>query len=194
MAKRVTVEELNRKLNKILKNQKLILEEEAEELKEEKKIESEEEEELRKLKAIHAEITEELGAHPLTKITIRDIAKGAIGSFIGVVAHFTFFYGIEVAEWLSMARATALFPISFAIGGIFMYATGFRKIKDKKILSFLPVRLVVLYLVSLIVSMLVLAFFSPEFSHGFEIAYKQLSTVTLIAVVGACTADLIGKE
>ena len=75
-----------------------------------------------------------------------------------------------------------------------MYATGFRKIKDPKILMFLPIRLIVLYLTAIVMSVLVLLFFNAGFGNNFEDAFKQVSTVTLTAIIGACTADLIGKE
>lgn len=194
MAKRVTLSELDKKLNKVIKNQSVLLKGQSKLERLEKQIESEEEEELKRLKSIRKEIEEELGPHPLTKITSRDIAKGVVGSFIGIVAHFTFFYGIKVAHWLTMTRAALLYPLSLVIGGVFMYATGFRKVKGVRVMKFLPVRLLVLYIVSLVVSALVLFFFSPEFLHSFEYAFKELSTVSLIAIIGACTADLIGKE
>ncbi len=195
--KKVSLEQLNAKLDVLLKNQSKILKEEKKIEREEERLESEESGELlelRKLRELDTEIAKEIGEHPLSKVTIRDVAKGGVGAFVGVVAHFTFFYGIEVAEWLSFSRATALYPISFFIGGVFMYATGFRKVKDKKILHILPIRLIVLYITALLVAAAVLAFFSPEFLHHPELAYRQLSTVTLIAIIGACTADLIGKE
>ena len=190
MKKKVSLQELNRKLDLLLRRQQKLFSEEKEVDAEEHK----ELDQLRKLEAVEQQVVQELGEHPLTKITIRDIARGTIGAFIGVVAHFTFFYGIEVAEWLSITRATLLYPLSFMVGGIFMYATGFRKINDKRVLAFLPTRLIVLYAVALIVSALVLFFFSPEFTRHLDVAYKQLATVTLIAIMGACTADLIGKE
>lgn len=188
--KKVTLQEVNSKLDLLLRSQKKLLNEETE-------VDAEEHEELahlRQLEAVEQQVLQDVGSHPLTRITSRDIARGTVGAFIGVVAHFTFFYGIEVAEWLSITRATLLYPLSLLIGGIFMYATGFRKINDRRVLAFLPTRLIVLYLVALIVSALVLFFFSPEFTRHLDTAYKQLATVTLIAIMGACTADLIGKE
>lgn len=181
--KSVTLEDINRKLDALLSRERHVEREETEELAE-----------LEQLRKVEKEISKELGPHPLTTITYRDMVRGGIGALIGVVAHFTFFYGIEVATWLSMTRATLLYPFTLLIGALFMYATGFRKIKDPKVLNFLPARLFVLFFVSVLVSALVLAFFSPEFRHGFEIAYKQLATVTLIAMLGACTADLLGKD
>jgi len=188
--KGVSLEEINRKLDLVLSREKR-MEREEEKVEEE---ESQELVELQRLRHIEKEIEKETGPHPLTRVTMRDVAKGSIGAFVGVVAHFTFFYGIEVAEWLTMLRATLLYPLSFLVAGVFMYATGFRKINDPKILKVLPLRLIVMYVVSFLVSALVLFFFSPSFFVHFESTYKQLATVTLIAVIGACTADLIGKD
>ena len=57
----------------------------------------------------------------------------------------------------------------------------------------MPVRLLVLYICSLIMSVLVLLLFYPNFGHNFLESYKMVAGVMLAAVVGACTADLIGK-
>ena len=197
MQKKVSLTQLNSKLDLLLRNQRKLMSEERTLEREEEQVEQEEQQglaHLQKLEAVEKQVVQELGPHPLTKITLRDIARGTVGAFIGVVAHFTFFYGIEVAGWLSFTRATLLYPLSLFIGGIFMYATGFRKIDDKRVLSFLPSRLLVLYAVALVVSAFVLFFFSPQFTLNLQIAYKQLATVTLIAIMGACTADLIGKN
>jgi len=188
--KKVNLEEIDRKLNLLLKDVKKIK-------KEEKYIEKEEEielEELRKLEEIEEKIKKGVGVHPLRKITYRDLAKGALGAFIGVVAHYTFIYGIHVAEDIDIFRATLLFPIAYLLGGVFLYATGFRKVSTK-MLWFLPVRLTVLFVISLIMAVLVLYLFHPDFmQHFFWNGYKQVATVTLTGIIGACTADLIGRE
>lgn len=188
---------ISKKLDIVLKNQQKLLKEEAEELKEEKEILSEEKKELtalERLELLEQEIAKTVEPHPLTKVTYRDIARGCVGAFIGVMAHYTFVYGIKVAEDISIARAYALFPLSFAIGGIFMYFTGFRKVKDAKILWFLPVRLTVLYSVALLMALGVLLFFSPDFGQTWDVSVKQLATVTLLGVIGSVTADLLGGE
>ena len=197
MPKRVTLADLNRKLDKVISAQKTMLAEEIAVHTEEKAIHREETEELKKLSQLEKyeeELIKEVGEHPLKEITYRDVAKGTVGAVIGVVAHYTFVYGIKVAATIDVTRATLLFPISYAFGGIFMYLTGFRRIRDPKIMSFLPVRLTVLYLVAVVTAILTLMLFNPEFFQDFWIAYKQVATVTLSATIGACTADLIGKE
>jgi len=190
MPKKVSLESINRKLDLLLKGEK-------KELKEEGIVEKEEASELKKLRELEIfekEIVKDVGEHPLQKLTYKDIAKGSIGAFIGVAAHYSFVYGVKVAAEIDVARASLLFPISYIFGGVFMYMTGFRRIKDPRIVSFLPVRLTILYLVAIITAVLVLWLFSPEFFHDFWTTYKQIATVTLSAVIGACTADLVGKE
>lgn len=183
------------------KEEKKMEKEELKENKELKKIEKEleskgkrEEEELLKLKSLEEEIKKEVGTHPLRKVGLKDIVKGFVGAFIGLVVHYTFFYGIKIAENLDFTRSTLLFVLSFFVGIMFIYATGFRKIKDPKVLMFIPVRLIILYLISVIMSILVLYLFYPKFGHDFMESYKMVSVVLLAAIVGACTADLIGKE
>src|SRR3989338_3897259 len=61
---------------------------------EEKKIEKE----TKKVEAAEKAIKNEVTQKPLTKLTMRDINKGIIGAFIGVVAHFAFIYGRQIAK------------------------------------------------------------------------------------------------
>ncbi|MBD3304164.1 DUF2391 family protein [Candidatus Woesearchaeota archaeon] len=191
--KKVTLEEINKKLDNLSKTLKkcLLLEE---------KIAAEEHEELQKeleeLKMLERleENLEKRGPHPLKKITYKDFAKGALGAFIGIVAHYTVIYGIHIAEKLTITRATILFILAYVLGGVFLYATGFRKVSTR-LIWFLPVRLTVLYGISLVMSVAVLYLFFPDFIHHFFWeGYKQVAAVTLTALIGACTADLIGKE
>lgn len=215
-------QDINSKLDQIIALQKKLLKEEnkikeeefmleeeekktkKEELKETKELkkiekglelrEKKEEEELLKLKNLEEEIKREVGTHPLRKVGFKDIVKGFVGAFIGLVVHYTFFYGIKIAENLDFTRSTLLFVLSFFIGIIFIYTTGFRKIKDPKVLMFIPIRLIILYVISVVMSILVLYLFYPKFGHDFMESYKMVSVVLLAAIVGACTADLIGKD
>jgi uncharacterized membrane protein len=188
---------INKKLDKILSvENKLLMVEKDLEKKEDKELafESKEESDLEKLERIEKEIKNEIGEHPLAKITYKDVVKGLVGSFVGLAIHYTFVYGVKVSEELTMTRATLLFPLTFLVGLLFIYATGFRKVKDKELLWFMPIRLVVLYVCSLVMSLAVLYLFYPEFGQSFEVSYKMTAGVMLAAVVGACTADLFGKE
>lgn len=190
MKKKVSLDEINSKLDRILRNQAR-LEKEEEVVHEEEK---EELRELRELEAFEKKVSEEVGEHPLRRLTYKDLSKGAIGAFLGVAAHYTFVYGIKVAAEIDVVRASLLFPIAYCFGGVFMYFTGFRRIKDPKLAKFLPLRLTVLYVVALITAFLSLWLFNPEFMADSVLAYKQLATVTLSAVIGACTADLVGRD
>ena len=195
---------INKKLDTIIRGQsKLLIEEkkiEAEEKsegKEERKLEALEEKqisELEKLERIEKEVESEVRQHPMTKVTIRDVYKGSLGAFVGIILHYTVFYGVEIAANLTLARATIIYILSFLMGMVFLYITGFKKVENSKTAFYLPLRTAVLYFVSLIVSIGVLFLFFPDFGHSFEAAYKQIATVSLIAVIGACTADIIGKE
>jgi len=198
---------VNNKLDRILAAEGQLLKEENRIEKEEQSIETEEkavdkieatiqkeESDIEKLEKMEEEIKTEVGGHPLANVTFKDIAKGMIGAFIGLAIHYTFVYGVEIAQNLTMTRATIMFPLTFLVGLLFIYATGFRKIQDKKILIYMPLRLFVLYACSLIVSILVLYLFYPTFGNSFEESYKMVAGVMLAAVVGACTADLLGKE
>lgn len=217
--KKTNLEIINKKLDYIIRTQKKILSEEKTLEKEEKDIfniekniskkeeseiesleknfkltEKEQEKSLLELKNIEEEIKKEFGEHPLKKIGWKDIVKGAVGAFIGLVVHYTFFYGIKISENLDLTRASLLFVLSFFIGILFIYTTGFRKVKDPKILMFIPLRLVILYVIAVFMSILVLFLFYPKFGHDFNESYKMVSVVLLAAIIGACTADLIGKE
>ena len=202
--KRGKKDQVGKKLDKILKGQEKILKEEfkieKEEVGEEKKEEEIEQlekrqiSEMEKLEQIEKEVESEVKAHPLTKITINDIFKGSLGAFVGTTLHYTLYYGVKIAENISMTRATIIFALSFIMGMVFLYITGFRKVKDSKATIFLPLRMIVLYTVSIIVSVAVLYLFFPTFGQSFDEAYRQTATVSLVAVIGACTADLFGKE
>jgi uncharacterized membrane protein len=198
---------VNNKLDKILAVEGKLLKEEDRIEKKEEQIEKEdgefnkieevmkqEESGIEKLEKIEEDIKSQVGEHPLARVTLKDITKGLIGAFIGLAIHYTFTYGVEIAHGLTMTRATILFPVTFVVGLLFIYATGFRKVDDKKLLIYMPIRLLVLYLCALSMSILVLVLFYPNFGYNFEESYKMVAAVMLAAVVGACTADLLGKE
>jgi len=211
VSKKPSLTDISKKLDLLLKEQRKIetAEErvekgeeemealEKEELREERAVEKKEQTEmteLERLESLEKEVKKQVVPHPLKTITYKDLARGSIGALFGSVAHYTFLYGIEVAEKITFFKAVLLFLLSLAIGGLFLYATGFRKIKDPKVIAFFPIRLIVLYITSVIMSIVVLWFFEPTFGHTFEAGFKQVSTVNMLAVIGACTADLLGRE
>jgi uncharacterized membrane protein len=160
------------------------------------RVEHEEEEELAELKKIEeleTTIKQDLAQHPLTKITYHDITKGLIGSFFGVVGHFAFFKGPELASHLSMLRATALIFCSMLLLVVFLYFTGFRRIKEYH--AYLPARFLVLYMTAIGVATAVLFLFGVlTFPIDFHMLYTNIAALSILAVMGAATADMIGGE
>lgn len=150
---------------------------------------------LKELEHLEQEIKKDVSPHPLMKITIKDFTRGLIGAFIALISHFAFVEGSHISEGLSMQRATALYVIAFLIGFLFIYYSGFRKVKDLAYLKIFPVRIFVIYLTAIIVIFLVLALYGFIGSHStFSEIYKQVASVSIIAVIGAGTADLLGRE
>ncbi|PIN69934.1 hypothetical protein COV93_03465 [Candidatus Woesearchaeota archaeon CG11_big_fil_rev_8_21_14_0_20_43_8] len=218
-SKQINTKAIDKKLNQIIDNQKKILNKETEiesmeesDMDEEKRIERldkeeieelhhvedmerEEIDELRHLEHLEDEIKKEVGPHPLRKITYRDFVKAVIGAVFGIVGHFAFLYGTHLAEDISVFRATILYLISFLIAVGFIYYSGFRKVKGYRVLRFIPVRVVTIYFISLLVIVLVLlAFGLVDISNGFERLYKEVGAISILAILGACTADLVGRE
>lgn len=198
------------KLNQILNYEK-------KEVKEEKKIEKEEdvveqlerkqlheieeeEKELKKIEAFEQELKKQVGSHPLTKITIRDVSKGLVGAFFGIVSHYAFLEGAHIAEEFSILRATGLLIFSFFLGFTFMYATGFRQIKEKTLIKFFPLRVVSIYLISLVSIFIALSLYGViQWELGIAnidwiLIYKEVASISIPAIMGASAAELIGGE
>lgn len=164
-------------------------------LREEEKIEALERKQLESLKALREEVKKDVGSHPLTHITRADIVRSLIGALIGTVGHFAFFYGVELAEKISYVRATSLYVLDAVVVFLFMYYSGFRKVKEVKIMRFIPLRAAVVYFISLIVVIATLFIFGlVDTESTFGHIYKAVSTTLILAVLGASTADILGKE
>ena len=164
-------------------------------MSEEKKIERLERKELQSLQALRQEVSQDVGPHPLTRITRADVVRSIIGALIGTVGHFAFFYGVELAENISLLRATFLYVLSLLVCFFFMYYSGFRKVKEIRIFRFIPVRVVVVYVISLAVVVGTLFVFGVvEYPVHVVDLYKITATTLLLAVLGASTADVLGKE
>ena len=193
---------INKKLDEILKLEKLQVKLEKqfkkleeEQIKEEKEVKGLEKRELKNLKDIEAlekEIKSKVTKKPLGKITYKDLGKATIGAFIGLVSHFTIIEGAEIAEAFTTTKATSFLILSYIVGMIILYYTGFRKVKTKKFLVILPLRLTVIFIVTLGVITATLAAFG--LIHGPVLWYKQVAAASLPAIIGACAADLIGEE
>jgi len=208
--------DLNSKLNlilenqkKILKNERQILGTEKEVLKEEKQIEiedskslknekieiTEEEDVLSELVNLEKEFKNSEISSPLTTITKRDMFKGFIGAFIGVISHFAFIYAGKISKEISFLNATILYLVAFVIIVVMLYYTGFRKIEKQIIMKFIPLRASILYIVSILTIIFVnLLFGTLNFPIDFMHLYKLIGASIILAVMGAGTADLIGKK
>ncbi len=164
-------------------------------LLEEKKIEKLQEEELKDLASLRKEIRKDTGSHPLTTVTNADIVRSIIGALIGTVGHFAFFYGVEIAEKISLVRATFLYLFSLAIGIAFMYYSGFRKVRELRLFRFIPMRITIVYIISMAVVILTLFVFGfVDVETPIAEIYKIVAATLLLAVLGASTADILGKD
>lgn len=178
------------KINGVEKKEEQIEKKETQIIGEEKKIEKETE----KVEKIEKEIKREVTTKPLGKLNIRDLNKGIIGAFIGVVAHFAFIYGKQIASDITAARATILLVFSYILIIILMYETGYREIKEKRLLGILPKRATAIYITSLVMIPVIFFLFNQlNFSNLTEL-YKQIAVTSVLASVGAGTADLIGRD
>ncbi|MCF7872567.1 DUF2391 family protein [Candidatus Woesearchaeota archaeon] len=192
------------KLDAILKEEKEIENEELQEIDLEKKQidqahaihieEAEELAQLAKLEKLEEEIKSQVLDKPLKKITMRDITKGIIGAFFGIVGHFAFYKGVEIGSHFSYMRSISLLLLSFFIVVIFLYFAGFRRVDDHFVMKILPLRAIVLYVVSLLTVVLVLFVYGKiSFTTPFHEIFGIVSAISVLAVIGAGTADLIGK-
>ena len=178
------------KINGVEKKEEEIEKKETAIISEEKKIEKETE----KVQKLEKEIKKEVTQKPLTKFNVKDLNKGIIGAFIGVVAHFAFIYGKEIAKSISATRATVLFVFSYLLIIILMYETGYREIKEKRWLGILPIRATVIFLTSIMVILIIFFLFNQINLSDLTGLYKQIAVTSVLASLGAGTADLIGRD
>lgn len=149
--------------------------------------------EEKKVEAVENEIKREVTQKPLTKLTMRDINKGIIGAFIGVVAHFAFIYGRQIARDLTVERATILIVFSYALIVVLMYETGYREVREKRILGIFPKRATAIYITSIIVIPIIFFLFNQlNLSDPVDL-FKQIAVSSVFASMGAGTADMIGR-
>jgi len=157
---------------------------------EEKKIEDE----AHKIEHIEKEIKDAVTQKPLKELHLRDFNKAVVGSFIGVVAHFAFIYGKQIAENISVLRASLLLVLSYLLIIILMHETGYREVKDKKVLWILPKRATAIYCVSLSMIPLIFLLFDQLNLNDPMALFRQIAVTSVLASVGAGTADLIGRD
>lgn len=182
--------EKSKEIGAIEKKEDAIEKRESAIMAEEKKIEKEAE----KVEKIEKDIRKEVTLKPLKNFTMKDLSKGIIGAFIGVVAHFAFIYGKQIAEQITTLRATILVIFSYTLIIILMYETGYREIKEKRLLGILPKRATAIYLTSIIMIPIIFLLFNQlNFADPVGM-FKEIAVTSVLASVGAGTADLIGRD
>jgi uncharacterized membrane protein len=176
-----SLKSIDAKLNKILKYEK----EQKKADRKQSKSDKDMDEDLEKIK-------KDLEGSPLKKVTTKDLGKALIGSFVGVTSHFVFLEGAHFAENLSIFRASLLLVVAYLVGLIFIYATGYRKVKQLRLLSFIPTRTTLIYLVAISVIYFVLYIYGITAHSSWDLIYRQVAAVAIPAMIGASAADLIG--
>lgn len=178
------------KISGVEKREEEIEKKETQIIAEEKQIERETE----KVEKLEKDIKREVAPKPLKKFNVKDLNKGIIGAFIGVVAHFAFIYGKEIAKQITATRATVLIAFSYLLIIILMYETGYREIKEKRFLGLLPIRATVIFLTSIVVILVIFFLFNQINLSDLTGLYKQIAVTSVLAALGAGTADLIGRD
>lgn len=74
-----------------------------------------------------------------------------------------------------------------------LYFTGFRQIRKKLLFNFLPLRATILYGVSIITIIFVNFLFGQISEYTIINLYNLVAANIILAVIGAGTADLIGR-
>ena len=178
------------KVDNIQKEEKQLEKKEISLMTEEKKVEREAE----KVENLEKKISKEVTPRPLGIFNLKDLNRGIIGAFVGVVAHFSFIYGKAIAKYITVTRASILFIFSYVLIIILMYETGYRDIKEKRLLGILPRRATFIYLTSLAVVVVIFFLFNMLDYTDLTGLYKEIAVTSVLASVGAGTADLIGRH
>ena len=150
--------------------------------------------EEKKVEKLEKEIKKEVTEKALSNFTSKDLNKGIVGAFIGVIAHFGFIYGKAIAKYISTTRATLLIVFSYLLIIMLMYETGYREIKEKRLFGILPRRATIMYITSLIVIIVIFFMFNLIDFSDLVGLYRETAVTSVLASVGAGTADLIGKD
>ena len=89
---------------RIEEREKKIQELEQEIQQEEQRIESKED----RIAEMATDIKDTVTEKAMKTITIKDVSKGVIGAFIGLVGHFAFAEGAHIAEHIGIVRAIVI--------------------------------------------------------------------------------------
>lgn len=181
---------IEHKVEEVEKKEEAIEQKEAQIAKEEKKLEKD----VQKVEGLEKKIDKEVSPKPLTTFSLRDLNKGIIGAFIGVVAHFGFIYGKAIADLITLPRAVLLLLFSYLLIVVLMYETGYREIKEKRLLRILPKRATLIFMTSVVVVMAIFFLFNMVNIRDPVGFFKQVAVTSVLASLGAGTADLLGKH
>ena len=139
-------------------------------------------------------IEKEVFQKPLTAFNFRDLNKGIVGAFIGVVAHFGFVYGSVLADKITTARASLLLVFSYLLIVVLMYETGYREIREKRLLGVLPKRATFIFITSIVVVAAIFFLFNMVDLKDPVVFFKQIAVTSVLASLGAGKEDLLGKR
>jgi uncharacterized membrane protein len=150
--------------------------------------------ELENIAQIERDIEKKLSYSPLKRVTHQDITKGVIGAFFGVVGHFSFKEGIRIGQAHSLMNSTVLLLTSFLIIIAFIYFAGFREVREKFFFKILPLRAITIYASAIITTIFVLFIYGEiTLVTPLEQVFSSVAAISVLAVLGAGTADLLGK-
>jgi len=178
------------KIDDVGKREESIEKKESEVLKEEKKLEKE----AQKVEQLEKKIGREISSKPLEGFNFKDLNKGIVGAFIGVVAHFGFIYGSVLADKITTVRAVLLLVFSYFLIVMLMYETGYREIREKRLLGILPKRATFIFATSLAVVVVIFLLFNMANLKEPAVFFRQIAVTSVLASLGAGTADLLGKH
>ena len=181
---------IEHKVEEVEKKEEAIEQKEAQIAREEKKLEKD----VQEVEGLEKKIDKEVSPKPLTTFSLKDLNKGIIGAFIGVVAHFGFIYGKAIADLITLPRAVLLLLFSYLLIVVLMYETGYREIKEKRLLRILPKRATLIFMTSVIVVMAIFFLFNMVNIRDPVGFFKQVAVTSVLASLGAGTADLLGKH
>src|SRR3989338_4601470 len=173
------VENIEKRESKMQKNEIEIMKEEAKIEKETGRIEKETE----KVEKLEKQIKKSVTTKPLSIFTMKDLNKAIVGAFVGIVAHYAFIYGKEIAKNISITRASFLIAFSYILIIILMYETGYREVKEKRFLGILPKRATAIYITSIIVIIVVFFLFNQLNLDDLPGLYKEISVTLVLASV-----------
>ncbi len=190
------LDELEKTQKDVLKLQKKLLKKENEIYNLEQKIYEKEEDNLKLHRKFERKINKFKDTSKIrTKTNYKDVIKAIIGAFFGIMGHFAFAKGVDLAQEHTYIRSSLILLTSFAILILFIYHSGFRDVRRRYFLKILPVRATVLYISAISTIVFVLFLYGIiDFNSTFKEIYNSVASISIIAVLGAGTSDLIGAK